>query len=146
MKTHAWLIKGDFDHIKAFNDVYGREIVDQLLDLAIDIVFERFSDFQHEHHLAGADISVAGDDITIFLPPCALTEKHIESLLCTVRDEVRRHFTNRFVVARVKNIDQLLQSLSWLETQRFRERLEAHDIYLALAARKKGNLAKSCHH
>src|SRR5512136_2631768 len=57
---HAWLIKGDFDHIKAFNDVYGKEIVDHLLDWAIDLVIEAISAFQSKHRLSGITIAVMG--------------------------------------------------------------------------------------
>ena len=86
----CWLVKGDFDHFKRTNDLYGSLITDYVLDWTLEEIESQLQMYQNRWGCDPLLLNVFGDDLTIYIPPSALAAQEIEHMLHSIRGAVHR--------------------------------------------------------
>jgi GGDEF domain-containing protein len=136
----AWLIKGDFDHFKLTNDLYGPLITDYLLDWSLEVIETQLREQQKRWGCADLLCSVMGDDLTIYIPPASLAEEDIQQLLWKIREAVWASFWQRYFVGTLPLPPGFFASARAGALARLRAELEKMDVVLDFAARRQGFL------
>lgn len=119
-EKNVWLIMADIDNLKKLNQIYGKKIVDILLDNATGLIINTLIQFHklHENELKGFRINIVGDDIRIVTSATTLPKETFEKLLEEINKKLAKMcdlmqigcFTHRTVseFARYENIDESL--------------------------------------
>ncbi|MFZ6031133.1 MAG: hypothetical protein ACOYYS_25780 [Chloroflexota bacterium] len=139
-RLDAWLIKGDFDRFKMINDLYGSLITDYLLDWSIEAIEATLA--LYERHLGAGKIlwNVLGDDVTIYIAPCALVEDDVLWLLHSIRYAVRQSFQRRYRVAALPLPPDFCTNVPPASLAALKRALERQDIVIDFSPRYKGCL------
>lgn len=136
----AWLIKGDFDHFRATNDLYGSLFADYLLDWTLEVIQESLKSFQSLWNCGEILYSIQGDDMTIYIPPSARTAADVTHLLTEIREQIYASFWRRYRLAAVPLPATFFDDIPADRLEALRADLERLDIILDLAPRRRGFL------
>jgi GGDEF domain-containing protein len=136
----AWLIKGDFDHFKLTNELYGFLICDYLLDWTLDVIEGELKSRQKRWGDVNLLWNFVGDDVTIYVPPSALQEDEIEQFLWEMCEAIEESFLRRYRVAALSLSPGFFDDISTDHLERMRDRLERMDIVLDFSRRQRGYL------
>jgi len=138
--TDAWLIKGDFDHFKLTNDLYGALIADYLLDWTLEVI-EAVLRYQQKRR--GCDellCNLMGDDVTIYIPPSTLTADDVTQLLWKIREAIRQSFWRRYIVGTLPLPADFFEDIPADLLEMMKNELEKLDVVLDFAIRQRGFL------
>jgi GGDEF domain-containing protein len=135
---NAWLIKGDFDHFKLVNDLYGCLLADTILDWSIEVIASLLED--HQKRLGPLLWNVVGDDLTIYIPPCTLSETEVAQLLNDLRNTVWRSFYRRYAVCALAFPADFFTGTPLPCLAALSAALERQDIVIDFAPRRQGFL------
>jgi GGDEF domain-containing protein len=136
----AWLIKGDFDHFKLMNELYGSLICDYLLDWTLDVIEAELKSRQMPWGNVDLLWNFVGDDVTIYVPPSTLRGDEIAQFLWDVRDAIEESFFRGYRVAALSLPPRFFDDFSPDRLERMREKLERMDIVLDFSRRQRGYL------
>lgn len=136
----AWLIKGDFDHFKLMNELYGSLICDYLLDWTLDVIEGELKSCQKRWGDVNLLWNFVGDDVTIYVPPSTLRENEIEQFLWELCDAIEKSFLRRYQVAALSLPPGFFDDISTSHLERLRDRLERMDTVLDFSRRQRGYL------
>lgn len=137
----AWLIKGDFDHFKLTNDIYGSLVSDYLLDWTLEVIEAEIRQHQKNWGCGEALCNFTGDDVTIYIPPSQLTEGDIARMLWRVRAAITQSFARRYVIGVVALPEHFFDDAAEDSLQKLRETLDGMDVVFDFARRARGYLA-----
>lgn len=142
-----WIAIGDFDHLKHFNDLYGRPIIDYLHGIAKALI---------EKSLVGSEKSLAdseksqrteirrclflGDEVMIVLPPSPPAKDYIHSFLSAINQQVYELFFMQYIVAALSIEGGGWEYRAAQESEKVSRILRADGIILDPVPRKKGYL------
>lgn len=135
-----WFIRGDFDHFKMFNDLYGCLLADYVLDWAVEALAAAVRAFEQRHACGPILMNVAGDDLTLYLPPSELCESDIAGLLEQLRRVCMDSFRRKYGVAAVQWHQQWAKTVPLGAWEKLKNTLERRDMALDFAPRKRGCL------
>lgn len=136
----AWLIKGDFDHFKLTNDLYGSLICDYLLDWTLEVIEAELR--SRQKYLGSSDLlwDFVGDDVTVYIPPSSLQEQEVEQLLWEICQAIEKSFHRRYRVAALPLPAGFFDDIPTASLEAIRNELEGMDIVLDFARRQRGYL------
>ncbi|MGV8121621.1 MAG: hypothetical protein AB2L14_17820 [Candidatus Xenobiia bacterium LiM19] len=156
-----WVAIGDFDHLKHFNDLYGRPIIDYLHGIAKTLIEKRLT--ASEKRLAASETCLEasetcleaseksrhtairkclflGDEVMIVLPPSPPAQDDIHSFLSTINQQVHELFSMQYIVAALSIEGGGWEYRAPQESCELSRALEAQGIVLDPVPRKKGYL------
>ncbi len=136
----AWLIKGDFDHFKATNDLYGALIADYILDWTVEVIAEELKKAQSWWGSGEILCSVTGDDVTIYTPPGALGGGDIQRMLWRIREVIEESFYQHYLVGILPIPTDFFDDVPAQTLETIRKDLEQREVVLDFAARRRGFL------
>jgi GGDEF domain-containing protein len=136
----AWLIKGDFDHFKLTNELYGSLICDYLLDWTLDVIEGELKSRQKRWGDVDWLWNFVGDDVTIYVPPSMLQEDEIEQFLWEICDAIDASFLRRYMVAALTLPPDFFDDISTAHLEQMRDTLERMDIVIDFSRRQRGYL------
>lgn len=119
-----WLVTCDFDRFKDVNNIYGRTIVDAMLEYARFIAAAEVKRFQSLHNLQGIGLSFVGDEISLVIPSNRLRREQLMALLNSIRDGIDDGIRDRFMVVAVDNFEPLAAGLTYGEQERLSDLLK----------------------
>jgi GGDEF domain-containing protein len=136
----AWLIKGDFDHFKLMNELYGSLICDYLLDWTLDVIEAELK--SHQKRWGDSELlwNFVGDDVTLYIPPSALQEEEIDLFLREICDSIAQSFFHRYQVAAISLSPGFFDDIPMDRLEQLRGKLERMDVVLDFARRQRGYL------
>jgi GGDEF domain-containing protein len=137
---NAWLIKGDFDHFKRINDLYGCLLADTILDWSIETIATALEDAQKRLEIGPTLWNVIGDDLTIYIPPSNLAKTDLASLLHRLRSAVWESFYQRYAVCALPFPVDFFADMPPLLLEAVKSDLEKQDIVMDFAPRRQGFL------
>jgi GGDEF domain-containing protein len=138
--NNAWVIKGDFDHFKLTNDLYGALITDYLLDWTIEVIETVLKRHQSQWGCGELLCNVVGDDVTLYIPPSRLGEDEIRRLLWKIRAAIQESFWQRYLVGVLPLPADFFEDVAPDGLQRLRDELDRMEVVLDFAARRSGFL------
>jgi hypothetical protein len=136
----VWLVKGDFDHFKLINDLYGSLITDYLLDWSVGEIENEIQKNYSRWGVRKWECNVMGDDITIYIPPTYMTENNIHDLLVLIRNVIKRSFWRRYIVGLLPLSEDFFDDVPAENLSHIRTELDQMEAVLDFARRQNGYL------
>jgi|GEM_PF-2179211 len=135
-----WIAIGDFDHLKHFNDLYGRHIIDYLHGISKALILKCLTGSGKNRHKESRRCLFLGDEVMIVLAHQQLTKDRICSWLCSINQQIHELFFMRYVVAAISIEGGGWEYRAPQESCDLSRALETQGIVLDPVPRKKGYL------
>lgn len=135
-----WIVIGDFDHFKHFNDLYGKPIVDFLHDKAKDLIEKRMAGEALKGSLAAGRCLFLGDEVIAVLPQSRFAEDDIHVFLDSIGRDIRDLFHRQYIVAALSIEGGNWEYRAPQESGKLGGKLRECGIIMDPAPRKKGHL------
>lgn len=135
-----WIAIGDFDHLKHFNDLYGRPIIDYLHGIAKALIETRLIASEKSQRTEIRRCLFLGDEVMIVLPPSPPAQDDIHSFLSAINQKVYELFFMQYIVAALSIEGGGWEYRAAQESCELSRALEAQGIVLDPVPRKKGYL------
>lgn len=138
--SNIWLAIGDFDNLKNVNTLYGKALVDVLLNLSYNILRAVIDEFCHKYQMREAVHSFSGDELILILPTFSSDRKEIEMFLNRMRKQIESHFRCGYFVACIIDFERVVSQLEPSRIFEIRNILAKNEIYIDIISRRKGHL------
>jgi GGDEF domain-containing protein len=135
-----WIVIGDFDHFKHFNDLYGKPIIDYLHGKAKDLIEKRMAGETLNGSQATGRCLFLGDEVIAVLPRSRLAEDDIRVFLDSISRDIRDLFHRQYMVAALSIEGGNWEYRAPQESGKLGRKLRECGIIMDQAPRKKGYL------